>query len=118
MNNSHSSLPQDVEEPSSSSSSHTRPPLTQQQQQRSSKKMMITRQLTLSDELVTLLDMITEKEREVQLAGERKLVIKNYIKGKLADFQHKYGRNPTLEEKEAMAELYLQHQEVTVTPHF
>jgi hypothetical protein len=85
---------------------------------RHQRSKILTRQLTLSDELVTLLAIIADKEKDVKVASERKLLIKNHIKGKLTDFQEKFGRSPTLEEKEAMAELYLQHQEVSLILSF
>jgi hypothetical protein len=76
------------------------------------KSKTLQRQKTLSDELVALLDIISEKERDVKSASEKKTLIKNFIKGKLTEFQQKHGRYPTMEEKEAMAEIYFQHQEV------
>mmetsp|Transcript_18096 Transcript_18096/g.18847 ORF Transcript_18096/g.18847 Transcript_18096/m.18847 type:complete len:656 (-) Transcript_18096:19-1986(-) len=75
---------------------------------------MFQRQKTLSDELVALIDIINEKEIDYKIASEKKSATKNQIKTKLMEFQQKYGRSPTLEEKESMADLYLQHQEAAI----
>jgi hypothetical protein len=81
---------------------------------RSHRSKNLQRQKTLSDELIALLDIISEKERDVRSASEKKTMIKHFIKAKLTEFQQRYGRYPTMEEKEAMAEIYFQHQEAAL----
>ena len=65
------------------------------------------------DDIIVLEELIKEKEAEIEEVSAAKSRAKKKIKVWMADFERANNRQPNQNEKEGVAELYLNHQKLS-----
>jgi chromosome segregation ATPase len=92
--------------PERSGSKQSAPPVSKQ------KSRQLQKQKSLSEEVTVLDDIVKEKEELVRKATEHKAALKAGIKEWITTFTEENGRAPSVQDKEAVSDLYVAHQEV------